>query len=415
MTIGLRPIGLAETSAVAPPDRPALGDDAPAAFETMLSQAGDDATGMTGDTTATPPIDWPPVCSPQRFDWVAGSHGSSEIPVHHAAAAAPRGPDQTEFQRHANATTTRSVALDLELSRVAMIDAGDISSIAQRTFHVSGPAGLGRKFEVPGDAGSLQAADDMAPSARDTPQDATRAGPASLSESRVTQFQRAGDETMPVVKPYETGRLATNLSEIQAIELDASGSPADLAGRREATTPPAVNTQIASAFHSLVSSSEVPSSTPASSNAVPQPAQPVVRVLDLVLEPEALGRMSLRLTLGGSGLTLGLAIENEGTRKHVLQDLKQLTEQLGKAGYDGVTISVEQMRPTEPSGARTDPLAEQTGRTPRDDHTGTMFEDRNRGDGEPHRPKSGMRSPTRGALEPEFEREPAADRAGLYV
>lgn len=76
--------------------------------------------------------------------------------------------------------------------------------------------------------------------------------------------------------------------------------------------------------------------------------QPKLRVLDIVLQPQELGRVSIRMRLSGSGLSVLLEAENAATRQLLQQEAGLLSERMSADGYDVENFAVQQLFITPP-------------------------------------------------------------------
>lgn len=126
-----------------------------------------------------------------------------------------------------------------------------------------------------------------------------------------------------------------------------------------------VGTQVGAALQGLLSSRDFPdgagSARPARSEpafdvapqAVPASVSPKLRVLNLVLRPQELGRVAIELKLSGALLTVTLRTETEATRQLLEPEVDRLKDQLATAGYglDGIALE-----PLPASGAATEGL-----------------------------------------------------------
>lgn len=108
--------------------------------------------------------------------------------------------------------------------------------------------------------------------------------------------------------------------------------------------------QLAAAVQSLIEG-DAGVVTEDSSPTVPSESlgfQPKLRVLDIILQPQELGRVSIRMRLSGSGLSVLLEAENAATRMLLQQEAVLLSERMSADGYDVENVSVQQLFVTPP-------------------------------------------------------------------
>lgn len=103
--------------------------------------------------------------------------------------------------------------------------------------------------------------------------------------------------------------------------------------------------QLTAAFPSLV---EVPvSATEARPGLAPrpQPTYPQLRVLDLVLQPQELGRVTIKMKMAAGSLSVAVAAEKDATRQLLERERDVVAEHLTQLGYDLDSLSIQQMTP----------------------------------------------------------------------
>ncbi len=62
--------------------------------------------------------------------------------------------------------------------------------------------------------------------------------------------------------------------------------------------------------------------------------QPVLRQLDLVLQPADLGRVTIKMRLAGPSLSISLGAESSSTRALLDKELERLKDDLSNSGYE---------------------------------------------------------------------------------
>lgn len=97
-------------------------------------------------------------------------------------------------------------------------------------------------------------------------------------------------------------------------------------------------------------SSAGPARSQAGLSAHKPPAGPVLRVLEIQLEPAELGTVSVRMSLRGNALEVHLAADRADTARLVQQDRDALSDRLQAAGY-AVDALVIQAKETDRAGA----------------------------------------------------------------
>jgi flagellar hook-length control protein FliK len=100
--------------------------------------------------------------------------------------------------------------------------------------------------------------------------------------------------------------------------------------------------QITSAVHTVLGESLGGGGTPSAMHAdTTSFYQPALRVLDLILQPEELGRVSIKMRLSADGLSVTLEAEKNSTVRLLQQEANGLTDRLIADGYDLEALSVQ--------------------------------------------------------------------------
>jgi len=136
-----------------------------------------------------------------------------------------------------------------------------------------------------------------------------------------------------------------------------------------------------------------------------------LRILDLVLKPEHLGRIEIKMKLAGDGLSVVLTPQTEKARHLLEGQLDSLRDSLTTAGYDLTAIGIERALPPNPFGeSRRDsatPGAPHDSAGAETTQGNRRHDGRNEGHGRQHQ-SSAQRSH-------EPEQKFIAMRAGVYV
>lgn len=202
-----------------------------------------------------------------------------------------------------------------------------VLSVASVAFQL--PAGLGMR----GEGGvSLKA----------QPKKTDAAQVAAMSEA--TQFF-AEDEKAALASERQSQPNAHTLRGIADLQIDLPLADIDVSPTvGESPRAAGVAQQIASAFRTLLNDSatvrDISKDMQANSWVTHQSP---LRVLDLVLQPQDLGRVSIKLRLSASGLTVTLEAENNTTLKLLQQEAGALSDELISNGYDVESLSVQQL------------------------------------------------------------------------
>jgi len=144
--------------------------------------------------------------------------------------------------------------------------------------------------------------------------------------------------------------------EFASLIAEATPAPAKQAGTDNASPRATdVGAQVGAALHRLLSSGDPqdgPGSAPlARPGPAPGPApqaappfvSPELRVLNLVLRPQELGRVAIALTLSGTSLTVTLRTEKDATRHLIEPEVERLKDRLATAGYDLDAIALQSL------------------------------------------------------------------------
>lgn len=137
-----------------------------------------------------------------------------------------------------------------------------------------------------------------------------------------------------------------------------------------------------------------------------------LRILDVVLKPEDLGRIEIKMRLAGDGLSVMLTPQTEKARHLLEEQLGSLKDSLITAGYDLSAIAIERALLHNPSGeSRREPNP--TPGAPRDSAGAETSQGNGRHDGRNAGHGRQDQSAARHNNEP--EQKPVRQKPGVYV
>ncbi|MBL8884740.1 MAG: flagellar hook-length control protein FliK [Hyphomicrobium sp.] len=250
----------------------------------------------------------------------------------------------------------------------------------------------------------------------------THRPPPSLSAHKPGASPALSDEaegTLTVTMPDKDNDGPGDKAELPSVGREIEGAKAGLAEaliERDTalgTSPGSVATQIASSLREALSPSDNAQARAApGADAEPAWYKAQLRILDVVLKPEHLGRIEIKMKLAGDGLSVMLTPQTE-TARHLLEgQLGGLKDSLTAAGYDLSNIGIERALLHNPFGeSRRDPGA--TPGVPRDSAGAETSQGNGRHDGRNAGHGRQDQSAARHNNEP--EQKPVRQKPGVYV
>ena len=163
----------------------------------------------------------------------------------------------------------------------------------------------------------------------------------------VRPFAEVWDSSFEPVKTLEKAVEGQQGIETDARPVPAASSAASSvlsAGVQQADvleSPPDLVQQMTSALSTILNEPVAKvDSTPARGQPLPTPSP--LRVLNLVLRPQELGQVSIRMKLSGQGLTVEVIAEKASTHRLLESEAHKLADHLVSGGYDLDQLSIQQ-------------------------------------------------------------------------
>lgn len=234
---------------------------------------------------------------------------------------------------------SRGVTIDAALSKAAKPDAASASNMDVK------PCGAGPPVSP---AGSV-----VVGSATHRPPSSLGAQMAGASPTVCDEAENTLKFTMPDEDngaPGDKITLPSARSEIEEGKTDLTG-PIIERDSASGIAPGSVAAQVASCLREALAPSDN-GQPPAMPGPDAEPAwyKAQLRILDIVLKPEHLGRIGIKMKLAGDGLSVLLTPQTEKARHLLEGQLDSLRDSLTTAGYDLTAIGIKQgpdLRPFE--------------------------------------------------------------------
>ncbi|MBY0226790.1 MAG: flagellar hook-length control protein FliK [Hyphomicrobium sp.] len=325
--------------ALAPPDQKMLLDqalvtNAEQQFQSPMSYLHGPAV-PSGAMSGSAPL------QPLVVVEVQGKDTSNRLPVTAEASDSVRSVNAGWNAKAAGELATPSKLSSEPTNFSALIaDEVQVLSLANHAFHR--PASLGARGELRGEDGpslEIHAGERLTAQVPEKLHKVPVPSPAEVHHLSATDEKAA----LAIAKQSQPNVQAVGGASDLRLDLPRAGT--DLTATvGESPRSADVAHQIASAFRELLDDrADVGGTSQPAAESTSVAYQSSLRVLDIVLQPQDLGRVSIKLRLSASGLTVALEAEKNTTLQLLQQEARALSDRLISDGYDVESLSVQQL------------------------------------------------------------------------